>query len=136
MADNLHVGDSNFSQSFDGNDGTAEKSVANNQPESVHSSIAGSRHNHLLLFYFHDAIDHSQIGSVLQRTKQKCNRSIGRRKSDYAGERLSTFIQLLDRVCNHPDDIGCCVPSTHQSSQTFLVDIYIDLLFYIFQHIP
>lgn len=38
-----------------GNDGTTEKSVANNQPESVHSSIAGSSHNSLLFFDFHDA---------------------------------------------------------------------------------
>lgn len=111
-----------------GNDGTAEKSVGNNQPEPVHCSIAGPGHNRLLLFDFHDAAgtytplynnhhaidlgrlhdghgannsrppvvalfsDHTQIGGVLQRTKPKFHRSIGRRKSDHAGEHLSTFI--------------------------------------------
>ncbi|KAE9537423.1 hypothetical protein AGLY_006446 [Aphis glycines] len=55
MANDLSVSGSNFSQSPDGNDGTTEKSFANNQPESVHSSIAGSSHNRLLFFDFHDA---------------------------------------------------------------------------------
>lgn len=53
----------------------------------------------------------------------------------YCNVSILYFFTVLDRVRYHPDDIGCCVPSAHQSSQTLLVNIYIDLLFYIFQHI-
>jgi len=41
-----------------------------------------------------------------------------------------------DRVRNYPDDIGGRVPSTHQPSQTLLVDIHIVQLLHIFQYIP
>jgi len=55
------------------------------------------------MFYGHGAInprplfvvlfsDHTQTGGVLQRPKPKLHRSIGRRKSEHAGEQLSTFI--------------------------------------------
>jgi len=46
--------------------------------------------------------------------------------------RFLYFSTVLDRVRYYPDDIGCCVPSAYQSSQTFPVDNHIVLLFYFF----
>lgn len=46
------------------------------------------------------------------------------------------FSAVFDRVRYYPDDIGCCLPSAYQFSQTLSVDVHIHLLFYFFEHIP
>lgn len=57
----------------------------------LHDAMGMARltHDRLVVVLFSD---HTQTGGVLQRTKPKLHRSIGRRRSEHAGEHLSTFI--------------------------------------------